>query len=136
MTPRIKWLNPGKVFGKAMLCMFRPEDMLKDFVKHDLLEEITDDYSADVFMMCKNGAMWLGAKLEHAGFDDVKIINGTFLGDQHCWVSLGNLYVDLTIAQSDPSYPKLAVCYADGVQGYEELTKHSVLQFANNALHN
>lgn len=121
-TPKIKWINPNRALGKATCSLFRTEAMLQDFLKHRLITEITGNYSLDVYDMCRNGATWLGIKMHQLGLP-VEMVEGTFQGSSHCWVVMENCYFDMTIAQSDPSYPKFAIVYASKAEGYSEFMR-------------
>lgn len=132
ITPKIKWINPNRVLGKTIGSCFKPAEMLKDFVKHGLLEEITDNYSSDVYMLCRNGATWLGAHMANMCME-VQIVEGTFMGDSHCWVVFGDYYFDMTIAQSDPTYPQFACCLIKDAEGYEEFKRFDVMEWMEDA---
>lgn len=133
-TPKIKWVSPSRVLGKCLASMLQPEEMLKDFLRFDLINQITDNYASDVYMMCRNGATWLGAKMNQIAPGEIEVIEGTFLGDSHCWVVCGDYYFDMTIAQSDSSYPKFAVVHIKNAVGYEEFMRFSVEDWMQNSL--
>lgn len=131
----MKWKNPRRVLGASMSNLLNPKEMLQAFVKCGLLTEISGDYSQDVYMMCRNGATWLGAQMARYGYE-VEVVEGTYEGDSHCWVALNNTYFDMTIAQSDPTFPEFAIIKQKDAIGYEEFMRFSVPDWMQKCLTN
>lgn len=132
-NPKIKWVSPKRILGKTLFEMLpTPTEMLQEFVKHELIPEMSGSYHKDVYDMCRNGATWLGAQLANLLGEDVQIVEGTFLGMSHCWVVIEDYYFDMTIAQVDESYPEFAVVQAKNAKGYSEFMRFSVAKWIQN----
>ena len=135
-TPKIKWLNPKKVLGSTIARMLPSSgEMLDAFVEHGLIENVTGNYSLDVYDMCRNGATWLGAHLAQI-MPQVEVVEGTFMGYSHCWCVIEDLYLDMTIAQVNPEYPEFALVYSHKAEGYSEFLRFPILKWLERATKN
>ena len=119
----MKWENPKKVLGRTIYDMIPSTgEMMDDFVRHGLIQNLSGNYHEDVYNMCRNGATWLAGHMSSIGLP-VEVVEGTFDGQSHCWVVLEDYYFDTTIAQVDESFPEFACIQKVNAVGYSEFMR-------------
>lgn len=96
----------------TMVCnTFSIKDMLNTLLNHELINEITEDYSQDITDMCNNCTLILSAHLKQfIEIDKIIVCEGVFnMMGNHTWIKIDDTIFDLTLAQFIPNAPKLAV---------------------------
>lgn len=77
-----------------------PDSMVRDLMWWGELDEIEEDYGSNVYKLCRNAVAWTIKKLMPTQYIyDLKVVEGEFRGMDHCWMMVGDYYVDLTLAQ-------------------------------------
>jgi hypothetical protein len=118
-----------KLIDSRLAALLSPDAFLKDMVKRGELDEITENYSRDCFMMCENSVAWallqLRAHPEYACKILIQIGSffraGVNVRGEHYWLLLKtpgkDYYIDLTLAQFIKGAPRLAVIDAVDSEG-------------------
>jgi len=113
---------------------FDIDTMLDSLLQHGLIDEITGDYSQDVYDMCNNCTLLLGKHLMNF-IDENKILvcEGVFaMMGNHTWIKIDNLIFDLTLAQFVPTAPSLAVLKENN--HYQSIREYSFDDWLSNML--
>lgn len=98
---------------KMVLKKINPDKFLEDMLKVGELGFISENYSDDCFHLCRNSVAWIIKQLLHEYYVyDIKIIEGYFDHKDHCWIQLGDYYIDMTLAQFANNCPKIAITLA------------------------
>lgn len=109
--------------------ILNPSLFLQEMKEWGTLEEICDDYSSNVYNLCMNSVAWIIKQLLHSFYIyDLTVVEGEFRGKHHCWIEIGDCYLDLTISQFIPEAPKFAVISIEDAKtiGYYPIEKHEV----------
>ena len=87
--------------------LISPEDFSEYIC--ELNEKVVTDYPSAVYKECRNAVAWIIRELKDTFYiHDIKVNEGTFQGKDHCWISVGDYNIDLTLAQFIEC-PKFAV---------------------------
>lgn len=100
--------------------LINPDNFVSRMKEIGELEEITGNYSDDVYKLCRNSVAWIIIQIKNncpIYLEEIKVVEGTFFGKDHSWIQIGDYFVDLTLAQFIES-PKLAICESKiGISG-------------------
>ena len=91
---------------------FNIDDMLNTLLQHNLIDEITGNYSQDICNMCNNCTIILAKHLStyFVEPEKIKICEGVFsMIGNHTWIKVNDIIFDVTLAQFIPSAPHLAI---------------------------
>ncbi len=77
------------------------------------VESNETEYSSMVYKLCRNACAWVLSNLKDTMYIfDIKIGEGTFMGQDHSWLIIGDYIVDLTLSQFINA-PDLAIIKQD-----------------------
>lgn len=100
-----------QIEDKKLLDLLCPKEFINDMLSIGMLECITDNYGFDCNKLCRNSVAWILNRIkETIWFKELSVVEGLFLGRDHCWLQINNeLYLDLTLAQFVSNAPNIAV---------------------------
>jgi len=107
-----------KFYNSVLHDLLDVDEFLDEMIKFDLLNEKGNNYGDDVSDLCRNAVTWKMMKLMSTEIFhkcDVKVIEGKFRNNNHCWLQVDDVFVDLTLAQFLDGCPKLSVTDVDEV---------------------
>ena len=106
---------------EELYSFLNPQEFLKEMKKIGELKRISNNYGNDVYKLCRNSIAWAIKRLQNSFYlYEIEFVEGTFRGNDHAWMKVGNYYLDLTISQFINA-PEFAVCeISEGKKfGYE-----------------
>lgn len=137
----MKFYRAKTLFGASIVEIIgiTPEAFIKDMVKYGVLKEVSGNYSDDCYDLCRNAVTWLAARLVKSGVveeADLTIHDGNFYGRRHCWVEMGDFFLDLTLAQFSKTAPQFSIVKkSTGLKaGYDLSEQYKVADWVENVL--
>jgi len=125
----MKFYSPKGPSLKSICNKLKPECFLQDMLDRGMIEEITDDYSSDVYHLCNNAVAWMLLQLASTYYYyEVVVVKGSFNGKDHSWLKVGNFIFDLTLAQFIEC-PRLAITKTSDDIGYEPYAEMTVDEY-------
>lgn len=107
---------------EEFLSELSPDEFIKDMESVGELNYVTGDYSIDCSKLCRNSVAWVFKKLMNTFYIfEFEIIEGYFNRLDHCWIKVGNYYLDLTLSQFIEDAPKIAITKIDKNYPYEPI---------------
>ena len=104
-----------------IVACIQPEDFIADMVRTGQITP-TGEYHHDVHRMCKIACTWIMSRFSMRGFkDDMTIVKGEYCGDEHYWVEVSGVILDLTLAQFNSDAPQLAIVDMDYIDENDSL---------------
>ena len=96
---------------------------------------ITGNYNEDIYKLCNNVIAWLLIQMKDTLFIyNSEVAIGTFDGQDHTWLIIGDYYVDPSLAQFVPDAPKIAFINKEDTDRYyidETLFPHEFVERIN-----
>lgn len=112
----------SKEMEKELISLISKDGFLEYLVKYNIKEVEGKKYSDVVYNACRYGVLYgfyAIANKDKNLLKYVRVVNGVCRWRQHCWLMIGDYYIDVTIAQFDDKYPEILAIKKENAKEYD-----------------